>query len=89
MPARFLRPDWLFKKTAILAAVDGSPIVAVHQGAPIGSRDLCGLGHFPGIGDDTVAPFAKSLHDARADSLRSACDDRCLAFTTHDETSWK
>ena len=42
--------------------------VAVHQGDVVGSRDLSGLGHLPGIGNDVEPPFDKPLHDSRGRS---------------------
>ena len=52
--------------------------VAVHQSDVVGSRDLGGLGHLPGIGNDVETPFDQPLHDARADPLRRAGHDGCL-----------
>src|SRR5215469_4257118 len=57
--------------------------VAVHQGDVVGSRDLSGLGHLPGIGNDVEPPFDKPLHDSRADPLRSPSHDGCLPLATH------
>ncbi len=43
--------------------------VAVHQRDLVRVRDLGGLGHLPGIGNDVETPFDKPFHDSRADPL--------------------
>src|SRR5262249_8515186 len=50
----------------------------------VGSCDLGGSGHLPGVGDDVEAPFDEGLHDARADALRSSGHDGCLLLAAHD-----
>ena len=57
--------------------------VAVHQSDVVGSRDLGGLGHLPGIGNDVETPFDKRFHDSRADPLRSSGHDGCLPWVAH------
>jgi len=52
--------------------------VAVHQSDVVGSPDLGGLGHLPGIGNDVETPFDKPFRDSRADPLRSSGHGGCL-----------
>src|SRR5439155_4292425 len=57
--------------------------VAVDQSDVVGSRDLGGLGHLPGIGNDVETPFDKRFNDSRADPLRRSGHDGCLSWAVH------
>src|SRR5262249_22801847 len=57
--------------------------VAVHQSDLVRGRDLSGLGHLPGVGDDVEPAFDKRLRDSGADTLRCSGHDSCLLLAVH------
>ncbi len=63
--------------------------VAVHESDVVRSRNLGGLGHFSGIGDDVETAFDKRFDDARADALRSSGHDGCLPLAAHGRNHWQ
>src|SRR6185369_4763918 len=54
-----------------------------HQSYVVGSRNLDGLGHLPGISNDIETPFDKLFHNSRTDPLRSSGHDGCLPWAAH------
>jgi hypothetical protein len=77
------RPEASQRRLDDLGRSCGLADVAVHQGDAVGSRDLAGLRHLPGTGDDVKTAFNKRFHDACANPLRSSRHDGCLSLAAH------